>query len=526
MDKQLSRRSFVSGAAASAALGVAAASTAIADEAAAGEIAWDEEADLVVLGIGSAGLGAIKRACVDHGATVIAIEKEPEETAGGATAIFYGFVGGPNTHDHFFNMSDGVFTHEFCDYVNAHFDELPKWLLENSDVEFITAEGDLGTTYMVPDGSVIWKTTYASLKDNENLTLHLESTPNKLIKSAEGEVVGVEATIQGEIKNIKANKGVIVAMGGYGANKEMFQNANAYNLPYEPATGPGIVGDGIKLVCRAGGVREDNNYNSHELFGWAMVKPSEEIGAGMMLNDAISNGAPEMFQRVQVNAAGNRFFAEDQTFFHSHDSLPFIYDWYKDPVTWAFRYTNLPMWTIYDSKVMSQHKLWIQEETSINWTYARVRNLYDWSADNEAEVEKGWVLKADTLEELAAQMVSHHLDGEEFQVDAEQFLATMADYNENICASGEDPFGKNPDFLVPLDTPPFYAVETVPLVGYAYTGVVTDLQHHCLDVDGNIIPGLYAAGDASSMGSQGMPSSGVTQSFLFGGDSAEDALNR
>lgn len=523
MDK-LSRRSFVAGSAA-AALAATAASSAIADVAG-DDIVWDEEADIVVLGIGSAGLGAIKRACVDHGATVIAIEKEPEETAGGATAIFYGFVGGPNDPAHFYNMSDGVFDAEFTDYVNTHYDELPKFLLENSDVEFITADGDLGTTYMVPDASVIWKATYAALKDNPNLTLHFASTPTRLIKSAEGEVVGVLADIQGQAKNIKANKGVVVAMGGYAANKERFQNANAYNLPYETATGPGIVGDGIPLVCGAGGMREDNSYGTQELFGWAMSAPSQELGCGFMLNDAISNGAPEMFQRVQVNAAGQRFFAEDQTFFHSHDSLPFIYSWYKDPVTWAFRYTNLPMWTIYDSKVVSQHKLWIQEETSINWTYAKVRDVYQWSDDNEAEVERGWVLKADTLEELAAQMVSHHLDGEEFAVDAEQFVATIQDYNENICASGEDPFGKKADYLVPLDTPPFYAVETVPLVGYCYTGVVTDLQHHCLDPFGEIIPGLYAAGDASSMGSQGMPPSGVTQSFLFGGDSAEDALNR
>ena len=104
-------------------------------------------------------------------------------------------------------------------------------------------------------------------------------------------------------------------------------------------------------------------------------------------------------------------------------------------------------------------------------------------------VANGFAACGNTFEELAAQME------ELFGTPADAVLQSLAAYNE-ACAAGEDPaFGKDPHYLTALDQPPFYA-GPVATCRYLYThgGLETTIDAQVLDVDGQVIPGLYAAG--------------------------------
>ena len=129
----------------------------------------------------------------------------------------------------------------------------------------------------------------------------------------------------------------------------------------------------------------------------------------------------------------------------------------------------------------------------------------------EIAIEEGMAYKADTLEELAGYM----------DMDPLALIATVEHYNE-LCAAGEDTdFGKDPKYLVPLVTPPFYAIKN-----YCYSfgtqgGLDIDTQMRVLAQDGATpIDGLYATG-LDCMGvicnpNRGYPGfGGVAQGWLW-----------
>ena len=74
--------------------------------------------------------------------------------------------------------------------------------------------------------------------------------------------------------------------------------------------------------------------------------------------------------------------------------------------------------------------------------WSHLHDWYTWSQDNQAEIEKGWIVKADTLEELA----------EKLGIDPTGLADQVARYNEG-CASGEDEFGRDL-VLTPVETGP------------------------------------------------------------------------
>ena len=77
---------------------------------------------------------------------------------------------------------------------------------------------------------------------------------------------------------------------------------------------------------------------------------------------------------------------------------------------------------------------------------------YMWTSDNLAEIEKGWIIKADSIEELAAKIGR----------DPEQLKATIEKWNADCAAGVDSEFGRNPEKMAPIDTAPYYAVSITP----------------------------------------------------------------
>src|SRR5262249_48031303 len=111
--------------------------------------------------------------------------------------------------------------------------------------------------------------------------------------------------------------------------------------------------------------------------------------------------------------------------------------------------------------------------------------LYTWSPDNKAEIDRGWIVQGSTIEDVAERGGI---------LDVEAAVRTIREYNE-ACASGHDPFGRAPETLVPLDTPPFYCMPMWPGGPNTCGGPRRDERARVVDVFGAPIPGLCAAGE-------------------------------
>ena len=93
---------------------------------------------------------------------------------------------------------------------------------------------------------------------------------------------------------------------------------------------------------------------------------------------------------------------------------------------------------------------------------------------------KGWIIKADTIEELAGKLGR----------DPEALKATIDAYNLG-CKSGRDEFGRSIETMEPIDTAPFYAVGITPTLVATTGGAERNVKAQVLDWNDNPIPFLY-----------------------------------
>ena len=106
----------------------------------------------------------------------------------------------------------------------------------------------------------------------------------------------------------------------------------------------------------------------------------------------------------------------------------------------------------------------------------------------DAMVRDGRVSKADTIDDLAVAM----------GLDPTTVAATIRRYNDNVEAGFDADCLKNPKFLQPISTPPYYGVELRPaVVGVCACGLRIDRDAHVLGADGTPVPGLLAAGETT-----------------------------
>lgn len=464
------------------------------------ETTWAEEADFVIIGLGAAGLGAAKDA-LDLGMTVTILEAAPESQAGGSLRCNGGnwaYI----TPLCYTNCSFGAIGQELADQMYEESYDYADWLEEvgvewsplmasdNKNVVMVTADGW---------GYAIWEAARQAV-EAEGASVHYSTPAIRVITDASGQAIGVEAKTEEGTSNFKAKKGVLIATGGYASNEELIQGNHFACLPYASCTSPYCDGSGITMAAKAGGKVMQDVSLCVEFFGWAFKRASDEMGTAMIAQEPMFRNGDFSLERIFINGKGKRFMREDYATVHDKStSMPFLYyDNIKDNAKGGTNigngYVNLPMWAVFGQSVLDAGCLLVNDD----WTWGRTQGVYEWSQDNQAEVERGWIYKADTIEELASFMKStNSTNGEPVEVDPQELAATIKDYNENICATGIDPLGKNEKYLKPIEGP-FYAVEMVPAIGYTNNGVSVNESSQVLDWDNQPIPRLYAAGDISS----------------------------
>jgi succinate dehydrogenase/fumarate reductase flavoprotein subunit len=114
----------------------------------------------------------------------------------------------------------------------------------------------------------------------------------------------------------------------------------------------------------------------------------------------------------------------------------------------------------------------------------------------------GWFFTADTLGGLAGAISSPY---QAQPMPAAALEETVARYNAFVDAGRDADFGK-PAPAFKIQTPPFYAAWSTPILHDSLTGLRIDTRCRVLDVTGAVIPGLYAAGEtAGGFGLHGLP---------------------
>ena len=319
----------------------------------------------------------------------------------------------------------------------------------------------------------------------------LYETPAKrlIADPATNEVFGVLAEdASGNPVTVKANKGVLLASGGFLGNEEL---VHRFGVPRQVGMvnqgAPTCTGDGLLMGLSVGAALKNLNFWCLELNGLGSVgytKAAQELGTAI----THSPSGDAAGARIIVNQKGKRFMDEDKEFLHTKCNYePFNYagGWL------AYEgFSNLPMYLIFDSQLMNSGPLGNGGNfATIGWAYAK--DIYTWSADNQAELERGWFVQADTVEELVQKL-------------AEQSGHDPIDAYNGYCADGYDPDCHRLEYsnkvygepsMLPLGQPPYYACEISPCAIYTIGGLHWGEGGATLDWDGNPIPGLYHAGD-------------------------------
>jgi succinate dehydrogenase/fumarate reductase flavoprotein subunit len=300
-----------------------------------------------------------------------------------------------------------------------------------------------------------------------------------------GQVIGVKARRKGREITLLARRGVILACGGYGCNRGMLANfhfpgATEFIFPWGT---PGNTGDGIKMATEAGAALW--HMASLEWGAFCARQPSLKYGTavGAGLGRVMPEGS-----FFFANRSGKRFMPENTSLIHRKAPLEILF---FDHERAAYR--NLPAYMVFDHAYrlkgpIASRREHFQEMWGGPVGYSAVHKLYEWSPDNQAEIDQGWVFQADTLAELAAKMGA----------DAPALEETVAGFNR-ACAEGRDgQFGRAAKTLAPLETPPYYAVELALNLVNTQGGPRHDREGRVLDSADRPIPRLYAAGEVSS----------------------------
>jgi 3-oxosteroid 1-dehydrogenase len=317
-----------------------------------------------------------------------------------------------------------------------------------------------------------------------------------------GKIVGVVlATPDGDIE-VRARKGVILASGGFEWDKDLCRSFLKGPMTH-PVSVQTNTGDGLRMAMKSGAMLA----NMRE--AWWIPVASVPISENPM-GQVLINGQRTLPHCIMVNKHGKRFTNEAANYnafgaaFHVEDVS-------------SFEYANLPCWMVFDQ------------------TYV---DLYGFRVASgiEAKGVPDWVTRGQTPGELADQL---NIDGASLQL-------TFDRWNENVKAGNDPDFGRGDSAfdrwwgdphrkgekqstLGVLDHGPYYAVEIHSGALGTKGGPKVDRYGRVIDVDGEPMPGLYAAGNV--MGSPfGMTYGGaggtLGPAMVFGYLAATHAVGR
>lgn len=439
--------------------------------------------DVVVVGSGGAGLAAVIQAS-EAGAHVVIIEKMP--TIGGNTikasvgmnaaeTRFQKLKGIEDSKELFYEetLKGGKFKNnpallrEFVDLAPEAIDWLAGHGIELNDIT-ITGGMSIDRTHRPADRSAVGGFLISGLVKNVNqreIEVLLETSVAEILVE-NGAVSGVKVVDEYNDSRILNAKSVIVATGGFSANREMVVKYRPELDGFVTTNHKGATGSGIALLQQIGADTVD--------MGEIQIHPTVEQTTSYLVSEAIRGGGA-----ILVSQAGQRFYNEMET---------------RDKV--SAEIIALPeksAWIIFDDQVRAANK----------------------AADEY--IAKGFVISAPTPHELAVKL----------NMDQEALQTTLGRYNEFVAQQKDEDFGRTTALRHPLNKGPYYAIRIAPGVHHTMGGVTINTDTAVLDAQKQVIHGAWAAGEVVGdiHGANRIGGNAVADIIIFGILAGRNAAN-
>ena len=437
--------------------------------------------DIVIIGAGGAGMTAAINA-TQEGKDVILLEMMPY--AGGNTTKATGGMNAAETH---YQKEQGI-----EDSVEQFIEDTMKGGHDINDRALVTvmAENSAeGIDWLDSIGAPLPKISFSGGATNQRIhapedgsgvgaylvTALLKKMDELGIKvmyntkatdllSLEGTVNGVMAESDDAYYTIHS-KAVILATGGFGNNQEMIVRYRDDLEGTVTTSAPGIMGDGIVMAQAVGADLVDIDQ--------IQLHPTVEQKTSMLITESVrGDGA------ILVNQDGKRFTDELLT---------------RDKVSAAeLAQPGSYAYIIFDQKLREGLKA------------------------TEKYISTGITVQGDTIEDLAAQI----------DVDPATLAETLANWNKCVADKNDAEFGRTTGMDNDLSTPPYYAIKIAPGIHHTMGGVHIDTGAHVIDLNGKVIPGLFAAGEVVGgvHGGNRLGGNAVADIVVFGRISSASAV--
>ncbi|MDF7639764.1 FAD-binding protein [Lactobacillus sp. ESL0791] len=443
---------------------------------------WDAVYDVIVIGFGGAGATAA-RFSADNNAKVLLIDSAPEGHEGGNTRYAGQIV---ETGDDFDKLKKyyqqmtspleldekvlDTFIHGMVDlpnYFRKYLGCEPYSVKKNLDakndktlpfkaVEFPEFAGsETGDDLLVHPqvfDSALWKILRKNvISRSSHIDILYKAPAQHLLQTANKTIIGVQIKYADKLLNIKANNGVILALGGFENNDRMIQDylGETNLIPYGTLYNKG---DGIKMAIEVGaGLWHMNNYEPG-------TPTSFSIPGGQRAYFKINNWS-EMFKGslISVGDDGTRYLPEDDKSRHGH--------------------------TYY-------HGLWrvlpVQQHPYLIFDQKKYDEFMQADNDNLQKAILNTAVKSATISDLA------HTIG----VDSQVLQQTIENYNFFVEQKCDYQLGRNPETMEKISmSGPFYALAKRHTMLNTQGGARRNEKAEVLDTAGRVIPHLYEAGE-------------------------------
>lgn len=277
----------------------------------------------------------------------------------------------------------------------------------------------------------------------------LETRASELITDGNGTVTGVKASSSTTNYTINA-KAVLLATGGYGNNKELQSEEIQNALYYGPVSS---TGDGI-IMATAEGIDADTR-----LMEYGKRYPNGiEVDEGIAKSTINGNIPAWTKSAILVNAEGKRVVNEKAS--------------NRTILEAELQQTGQMLYLVMDA------------ETFDTW-----KEAVGYSVDEYLEANGTTTpifAHGETIEEAA----------EAAGIDGTALAETVETYNGYVQSGTDEDFGRAAEYMtMEIGAGPYYIVEQKPRFATTMGGLVVDTDLHVINTSGEVIPGLYAAGE-------------------------------
>ena len=424
-----------------------------------GELTWDIEVDVLVIGAGGCGLVAAL-AAAEKGVQVFLVEKD--KNPGGNTSLSQAMVPAAGTRvqkDAGIDDSPELMAEDILKYNGYQSDpeltlhvaresaQLLHWLVDSFGINF-----ELVTEFLYPGhsrhrihanhsrkGAHLVNDILQATARYENIDIAYNAPVKRLVATGgDRAVVGAEVEIEGIGINLARAKKVVLALNGFGANPEMLRKyipemSNAYYFGHEGNTGEGILwGEALGSQLEYMGAYQAHGSVAHPhgtLLTWAVIS----LGG------------------YQVNLYGRRFVNE--------------YHGYSEHALDVLRQEQGVAIDIFDQRIYN--------------------TVVDYE-DFQQCVKMGAVKKFGSIEELALS----------FRLPSEEMARTYEEFQTAARGQTPDPLGRT-DFGKPLE-PPLYGAKVTGALFHTQGGLKVNKSAQVIRTNGTPVPNLYAGGGTAA----------------------------